>query len=163
MPNSAVSLLSLLPPGASECLPHLLDATLTLGFFPYANALLTVGLQPPGMSCLVESLLTHVGTNNAVGYHTHTTHKHTYTPTLHTRLGYVLHTALLFDLSVNLFLLMYLHLLNMASIIRWLFFFLCQHKHWQKRGGVILIGALQRNRTNRRWTSKKIYCRSWRI
>lgn len=50
-----------------------------------------------------------VGTNNAVGYHTHTMHKHTYTPTLHTRLGYVLHTALLSDLFVNLFLLMYLH------------------------------------------------------
>lgn len=119
MPNSEVSLLSLLPPRASECLPHLLDATLTLGFFPYAKALLTVGLQPPGVSCLVDSLLTHVGTNNAVGYHTHTMHKHTqtHTPTLHTCLGYVLHTALLSDLSVNAFLLIYLHLLNMASII----------------------------------------------
>lgn len=79
MPNSVVSPLSLLPPGASERLPHLLDATLTLGFFPYANALLPVGLQPPGVSCLVDSLLTYVGTNNAVGYLTHTMHKHMHT------------------------------------------------------------------------------------
>lgn len=160
MPNSAVSLLSLLPPGASERPPHLLDATLTLAFFPYANARLTAGLQPPGVSCLVESLPTHVGTNNAVGYHTHTMHKHTYTPTLHTCLGYVLHTALLFDLFVNLFLLMYLHHGLRHQVA---FFLSLSTQALAKGAGIILIRVLQRNRTNRRWTCKKINCRSWRI